>query len=336
MAKNVLKLLRRWFKKGTGAGLPLLPRPRMRSRFIEAGFFDPSGAELRYRLYLPSGASRRDGVPLLVMLHGCRQASLVFSEGTRMNALAEEGRCAVLYPQQSERSNPLRCWNWFEPASLEGHGEAALIANLIVRVTRRRPIDSRRVSVVGMSAGAAMACLLAVRHSRLFAACAIHSGLMYGAATSSMQAIAAMQTGPSAASIDAAGRLVREAAESQVSVPTLVIHGDRDTTVNPVNADRIIEQLKARAEFIEPSAGTLVVSGERRIEGEGRAYRQQDYAQQGGLVLRRILIEGLGHAWSGGDGRYDFNDAEGPEASRLILDFVRRHQRDTRVALISD
>jgi poly(3-hydroxybutyrate) depolymerase len=39
--------------------------------------------------------------------------------------LAEEYRCAVLYPEQSASSNPLRCWNWFESASLEGQGEAA-------------------------------------------------------------------------------------------------------------------------------------------------------------------------------------------------------------------
>jgi pimeloyl-ACP methyl ester carboxylesterase len=90
-----------------------------------------------------------------------------------------------------------------------------------------------------------MACILVVRHSRLFASCAIHSGTMYGAASSPMQARAAMWSGPSAASIDKARRLVREAGESEVAVPTLVIHGERDATVNPVNADRIIEQLRA-------------------------------------------------------------------------------------------
>src|ERR1017187_3173006 len=138
-----------------------------------------------------------------------------------MNTLAEEGRCAVLYPEQSERSNPLRCWNWFDSASLVGEGEAGLIARLVDQVTVRRPIDPRRVFVVGMSAGGAMACILAVRHSRLFAACAIHSGMMYGAARSPMQPRDAMRSGPSAASIDQARRLVCEVGESEVMVPTL-------------------------------------------------------------------------------------------------------------------
>jgi poly(hydroxyalkanoate) depolymerase family esterase len=325
----MVRLLRRWFKK-VDLRPPFLPRSYAlgRGRFLVAKFKDSLVSrrslrpELKYRLYLPSGSSRRATLPLIVMLHGCRQDPLSFAEGTRMNTVAEEHRCAVLYPEQSKRANPLRCWNWFESTSLDGQGEAALIARLIDQVTNRRPIDPRRVYVVGMSAGGAMACILAVRHSRLFAACAIHSGVMYGAASSPMQALAAMRSGSSVASIDEARRLVREAGDSAVPVPTLVIHGDRDTTVNPLNADQIIEQLKARAEFIDPAAGTLVASDERSIDSGGRTYRQRDYTRRGRILLRKVLVEGLGHAWSGGDARHEFNDANGPDASRFILDFV--------------
>ena len=99
-------------------------------------------------------------------------------------------------------------------------------------------------------------------------------------------------------------------------------------TVNPVNADQIIEQLKLRAQdLVDPSAAPLLTSEERRVENGGRPYRQQEWTQQGRLVLRKILVEGLGHAWSGGDTRYDFNDANGPDASRFILDFVMQYQR---------
>jgi poly(hydroxyalkanoate) depolymerase family esterase len=332
----------RWFKQKIGTGAALFRRRETGiSRFLEGRFKDQQATahfgllrrhlELGYRLYLPGGSSSRDSLPLLVMLHGCNQNPLSFAEGTRMNALAKESRCAVLYPEQSRRSNAQRCWNWFEPASIEGQGEAALIARLIEQVTVRRPIDPRRVYVVGMSAGGAMASVLAVRHSRLFAACAIHSGLMYGAANSPMQALEAMRSGPSAAAIEEAQRLVHKADEAAVTVPTLVIQGDRDTRVNPVNADRIIEQLKARAEFLNPIAGALLASKERRIESGGRSYRQQDYTQQGRLVLRKVVVEGLGHAWSGGDARYEFNDAVGPDASRLILEFAMQFEREVGV-----
>ncbi len=335
----MLRLLRRWFKRELGIGLPFLLRPRElgRSRFLVGRFHDshaparfglPVLAHLGYRLYLPSGSSSADSLPLIVMLHGCNQNALSFAEGTHMNTLAEEGRFAVLYPEQSKRANPLHCWNWFESASLAGEGEAALLARLIDQVTERRPIDARRVHVVGMSAGGAMACILAVRHSRLFAGCAIHSGLMYCAAHSPTQALAAMRSGTSAAAIDKARTLAFQAHEPEIMVPTLVIHGDRDTTVSPMNADQIIEQLKERAESIDSSAGALSATRERRMDSGNRTYRQQDYTQQGRLVLRKIIVEGLGHAWSGGDARFEFNDAAGPDAGRLILDFVRRYQRE--------
>jgi poly(hydroxyalkanoate) depolymerase family esterase len=335
---GMLRLLHRWSKQKIDAALAFLQSREMgRSRFLMARFKDPQASvffgmgrrhEIDYRLYLPSGSASRDSLPLVVMLHGCTQDSLSFADGTRMNTLAEVGRFAVLYPEQSERSNPLRCWNWFEAASLVGGGEAGLIARLVDQVTVRRPIDPRRVYVVGMSAGGAMACILAVRHSRLFAACAIHSGLTYGAAISPMQARDAMRSGLAAASIKNARRLMRESSESEVMVPTLVIHGDRDTKVNPVNADQIIEQLKARAEFIDPTAGALLASDERLIVSGGRTYRQQDYTQRGRIMLRKILVEGMGHAWSGGDARYEFNDGAGPDASRLIVDFVMQYQRE--------
>jgi poly(hydroxyalkanoate) depolymerase family esterase len=329
----MVRLLRRWFKK-MGIRPPFLPRsyPLGRGRFLQAKFKDSSAPaprssrpDISFRLYLPSGSSRRDTLPLIVMLHGCRQDALSFAEGTRMNEVAEEHRCAVLYPEQNRRSNSLRCWNWFEPSSLAGLGEAALITRLIDQVANRRPIDPRRIYVVGMSAGGAMACILAVRHSRLFAACAIHSGVMYGMASSPMAALAAMRSGSSSVSLEEARQLMTGAGESAVPVPTLVIHGDRDTTVNPLNADQIIEQLKARAELSDASAGPLVASSEQRVAGGGRTYRQLDYQRQGRILLRSILVEGLGHAWSGGDPRHEFNDDAGPDASRLIADFVMQY-----------
>ncbi len=338
----MLRSLRRFLRKKFVAWRPRAWRSGEAggSRFLAGNIKAPrvsavrslgTAGALAYRLYLPNGSSRRNSMPLLVMLHGCRQDSLSFAEGTRMNLLAEEYRCAVLYPEQSEYSNPLRCWNWFASTSLAGRGEAALIARLIDQVAERRPIDPRRVYVVGMSAGGAMACLLAVRHSRLFAACAIHSGVMYGTASSPAQALALMRDGPSPGSIERARQLVCDAGEVPATVPTLVIHGDRDTTVNPVNADQIIAQLKARVEELaDPGAGPLLARDERRMESGGRTYRQQDLTLRGELVLRKIVVEGLGHAWSGGDMNYEFNDSDGPDSSRLILDFVMAYQRQVQ------
>ena len=320
------RLLPRWLRKAIAIGLPGLSRPAIPSRFIKAKFNGPHGSVVNYWLFLPSGSARNESLPLMVMLHGCQQDSADFAGGTRMNTLAEENRCAVLYPEQNTSSNPLRCWNWFESASLEGQGEAALIAMLIEQVACRRAIDARRIYVAGLSAGGAMACILALRHSELFAACAIHSGLMYGAAVSPMRAFAAMKEGPTKTSIDAAYRLLAKA--PGVVVPTLVIQGDADTTVNPLNADRIIEQLKKRDDALDPGSAVVAAPAERQQAAGSRPYLRQDFLQRDRVVARKILVEGLGHAWSGGDARHAFNDTQGPDASRLILDFAAEHQRE--------
>jgi len=51
-----------------------------------------------YCLYVPSGLTATDTVPLLVMLHGCRQDGQTLATGTRMNTLADRHRFIVLYP----------------------------------------------------------------------------------------------------------------------------------------------------------------------------------------------------------------------------------------------
>jgi poly(hydroxyalkanoate) depolymerase family esterase len=326
-------VLRRWLKK-TRAGLSLVRTSpgTSPSQFVSARYKD-SQCELGYRLYLPSGSSRSDSVPLIVMLHGCHQDASSFAAGTRMNTLAETHRCAVLYPEQSQRANPLRCWNWYESASLTGHGEAALVARLIVHVTKRHPIDTQRVYAVGMSAGAAMAGVLAARHSRLIAACAMHSGVMYGAANSVLQALAAMKSGPTEAAVAAAEQVLRDVGRAAPVVPTLVIQGERDYRVSPLNAEPIIEQQRKRAEYLDPGAGPWSALDEQSIESAGRRYRQQDYLRQGRLLLRKIMIDELGHAWSGGDGKHEYNDPKGPDASRLVLDFVLQYKREAEALI---
>jgi poly(3-hydroxybutyrate) depolymerase len=113
-------------------------------------------------------------------------------------------------------------------------------------------------------------------------------------------------------------------------VPALVMHGDSDSTVHPLNADQIIQQFQAFAELTDTASSALVASEERRVTGAGRAYRQRDYLRNDRVLLRKIIVEGMGHAWSGGDARHRFNDASGPNASQLIWDFVSEFRRTSR------
>ena len=280
-----------------------------------------------YFLYVPTTVTRRDRVALLVMLHGCSQDARTFAEGTRMNEVADQHHFIVLYPQQSLQANPLRCWNWFEPRTREGAGEAAAIVTLVRDIARRYPVDRSRVYLAGISAGGAMTAVLAFCYGGIFAACAIVAGVMYRAADSALAAAQTMRAGARLSPETTAQEAARRVSRKLRFVPALVMHGSRDTVVHPRNAEQIVSQFREFAELVSTPPEPLAGPVERCINGEGRRYWQRDYVRSDQVLLRSISVDGLGHAWSGGDERHRFNDAAHPDASRLIWDFVSKFRR---------
>ena len=257
---------------------------------------------LVYRVYVPRPARTNGALPLLVLLHGCQQDAWSLAAGTRMNRLAERKGFAVLYPEQSSTFNPLRCWNSFRPRDQRGEGEAVLIAGMIDKICSDYALDRQRVYIAGMSAGAAMARVLAASHAALFAACGLHSGAVYNAAASAAPA----------------GHVG--------SVPTIAIHGTADNVAGPADFDELAAQLaalNAKRDSVQSFAARESVE-----HIGGRACTSREYSLEGRVYLLSYSIEGLGHAWSGGDPAYRFNDSAGPRASELIWEFVSRYRRD--------
>jgi poly(hydroxyalkanoate) depolymerase family esterase len=235
----------------------------------------------------------------MVMLHGCKQNPDDFASGTRMNQLAEELGFVVVYPAQSAKANVSSCWNWFQAAhQARDAGEPALIAGITREMLARHRLDERRVHVAGLSAGGAMAAVMAVTYPELYSAAGIHSGLGYASAQDLPSALAAMQ-----------GQSGRKPRGAPADVPLIVFHGDRDTTVHPSNGEH-------------PTSGTL----ERTEQGNanGLAYtRTTHWNSAGRPVLEHWLVHGAGHAWSGGSPSGSFTDPRGPDASREMLRFFR-------------
>ena len=284
------------------------------AQFVAGSFANEAGGR-GYKLYIPS-TYRGRAVPLVVMLHGCTQSPDDFAAGTRMNALAEEHGCLIVYPGQTQAANAQKCWNWFSPGDQQrDQGEPALIAGITRQVMREHAVDPRRVYVAGLSAGGAAAAIMGVAYPDLYAAVGVHSGLACGAARDMPSAFAAMRQG--APTTQQAGRGVAPDGNRRI-VPTIVFHADKDHTVNPRNGDQVIAQSAA--------AGELRTEVQRGQVPGGHAYTRTLHADAGGQpVLEQWLVHGGGHAWSGGSTAGSYTDPRGPDASREMLRFFLEH-----------
>ncbi|MDZ5458075.1 extracellular catalytic domain type 1 short-chain-length polyhydroxyalkanoate depolymerase [Azohydromonas lata] len=271
----------------------------------------PAGAR-RWRLYRPEGAGRSTPLPLLVMLHGCSQDAHGFAISTGMNRLAAREGFFVLYPEQDRRANPQGCWNWYDTRSGQALAEAATLVAAVEQVALAQAVDRNRIAVAGLSAGASMAALLAVRRPQLFKAVAMHSGVPPGVARSSATALRAM-LGHGAQGVVPVGPALLAGASLP---PLLVLHGSADAVVSSRNAAAAAE-LWAEAVGARGGAARVVQRGQRH------AMHVTDYKAGRRTVATLCEIQGLGHAWSGGAARERFSDPAGPCASRLVWRFAR-------------
>lgn len=296
--------------------------------------FTVRGRPRRALVIAPAGIGVDMAVPLVCMLHGCTQDPASFAAATRIAAAAEEHGFVAVLPAQDRAANPMGCWNWFERGQQrrdggEPAGIAGVIAQLIGESEPR--IDARRVFVAGLSSGGAMAAILAATYPDLFSAAAIHSGLAYGSASDTGSAYAAMANGgPDPAD---QGRAAYAAMGGHArAVPTMVIHGLADRTVAPVNARQVLRQTMAANRLAAPECRLLdedrpANAAEEHADGGLRYTRTRWNDSEGAPVHELVLVNGLGHAWSGGIPGGSYTDPRGPDATREIVRFFAEAAR---------
>ena len=255
------------------------------------------GSSREFLVFRPANVPPRgEDRSLVVMLHGCTQTADDFARGTRMNDYAAKQGFIVIYPEQPATAHPQTCWNWYLPEqSTRNHGEAALLAALIDSVAFNEGVNERHVSLVGMSAGAAMAANLGVAYPERYAALALHSGIPALFATNAMGALRAMRQG------DGNGDTLGTAAFTAMGtrakpMPVIVLQGGADKVVAPANLHATVRQW------------TVVNS---RSPGAGAPVEEH-------------LFESVGHAWSGGSPEGTYTAPDGPDATALIVAFFNR------------
>ena len=262
---------------------------------FRTGSIATDAGELDYKLFVPAALPPVGDRALVVMIHGCTQDADDFARGTRMNVAAERDGFVVLWPQQRSANQPQKCWNWYVSAhSHRGAGEVARLHALVVRTIAEQGINPARVYLVGVSAGGAMAVNYALAHPEHAHAVAVHSAPGALVAGDVLTALAVMKNGPAEDAATLAQRARDAMGANARAIPLLAIHGAADAVVSPKNLEALSAQWRGWHALIGEPA---------RVETR--------------------LIDGLGHAWSGGSADGTFTNPSTPNATEMVLEFFR-------------
>ena len=275
-------------------------------------------------VYLPAGHRPSRKAPLLMLLHGCDQDAEGFADATRFTEVADRHGIVLVAPEQGRRDHPNRCWHWYEARNQKrGEGEPALLAGVVAAMLDERErwrVAPRRVYVAGISAGGAMALILAAVYPDLFAAVGVHSAPPYRAATGAASAFAAMGARTTVPGPEAGAEPIP---------PLVVVQGKADRVVHPDNAARVAAQWLA-FHGGGPLRSTTTATDR---EGDGRGFQTTRwFGLHGRTVAEMWLIDDLGHAWSGGRAGGSYSDPAGPRAATVMWRFLRRHRSARRRA----
>lgn len=288
-----------------------------------------------YKIYVPSTYDGETEVPLMVMLHGGSQDPDQFAVGTRMNEIAETENFIVLYPDQPATANQNKFWNWFEPAHQHrGSGEPAIIAGMIGEIKNTYNINDNMVYAAGLSAGGAMSVILGVTYPDIIKGVGIVSGLEYKAATNMTGAFMAMSMGGPDPNTQGTLAFNEMSGYATKLMPTIVFHGNSDYVVQKINGNQILSQWAQVNDLLDDGRDNNSINDtpnttESKTVTGGRSYTVYSYEDgKGNLLMQKYLVDGMGHAWSGGSSLGSYTDSTGPDASRIIWGFLSGNSID--------
>jgi poly(hydroxyalkanoate) depolymerase family esterase len=321
----------------------LLPNTAQAGEWVNGSVSNAAGSR-NYALWVPSTYKNRDkrkSWPLVMMLHGCIQTPQDLAAISGMNSVADKNNFLVVYPEQTKEANPLRCWNWFDTKHQERDaGEPSLLAAIVRQVGSTHNVNSRRVYVAGISAGAAMAVVMGTTYPDLFSGIGVMAGLAFKSGTTLETGLAAMKQGgpdPKQLGLLAFKVMGDRGGKATRRMPVIVFHGDADPYLSLINAEQVIAQWATTNDYLDDGKGNNSVSPEpaRTIEGlipAGHSYLRYLYGDRSGrLLLEKWIVKGLGHAWSGSPTAMPFADRKGPNASEEMWRFFGETSRGSKL-----
>jgi len=300
----------------------------------QTGKFESAAGSRDYKLWLPDGYDRAKPLPMVVALHGCQQNAEAFNTQTGLNDLADARKLIVLYPLQSITINPMRCWNWMLGVNQSRMGgEPEIIAGMTEQVAKAHAVDRSRVYVTGLSAGGAMAANMMACYPETYAAGAIQGGVMFRMADEPSTGIAGMSDISKANSPETTGQQAWQcSAKFRGPVPVMIWHGTADGVVAPAHAEYTLRQFARMNDLTDDgeennsihlkNPETQVIKTDKR-----RDYSQTVFRGFGQDLLIRNLVEGMDHAWSGGNVQIPYSDPSGPDSTRISVEWFLTKKR---------
>ena len=198
------------------------------------------------KMFVYSNAEKKDSIlkPLIVVLHGCSQTAEEVAELTGWNKLGKLNKFIVLYPQQRFINNVSSCFNWFRINDIDkGQGESESIYQMIRHMIGNYEVDSTRIFITGLSAGAAMAVVMMSTHPETFRSGAIFAGGAYKLADNAIESPGVMAGTKKLSQEQLVKNVVEQNPSYAGAYPAMIIYqGLNDMVVNHKNADLLISQ----------------------------------------------------------------------------------------------
>lgn len=252
--------------------------------------FGSNPGNLKMYAYVPAGLSA--AAPVVVVMHGCTQNALSFSAETGWNKLADQHKFYVVYPEQQAANNSSYCFNWFQSGDQDrNQGEALSVKEMVDYMKSNYNIDSSRVYVTGLSAGACMTAVMLACYPDVFSKGAIMAGVPYKSATNASQ-VYAVSSGFVTDTPQDWGGLVTGAYPGYTGpYPDVAIfHGTMDNVVSFVNLEELMKQWTHVNNADQ--AADVSISG---FNGNSFVSRNV-YADAGGAhVVETYTLSGMGH-----------------------------------------
>ena len=204
--------------------------------------FGTNPGNLNMYSYVPIGITAK--APLVVAMHGCLENATIFSAQSGWNTLADNHKFYVVYPKQNAANNPDTCFNWFLPGDIErNQGEAYSIKQMVDYMKAHYNVDTTRIFVTGLSAGACMTNVMMACYPDVFIAGAVMAGAPYKAAENSTQALEIVY-GTDTNTPVAWGDSVKSAYPTYTGAypKVAVFQGSADYVVNPANETQVMYQ----------------------------------------------------------------------------------------------